>query len=125
MNTREQAKKYYKWANEDQLDCLVMHSDIMGGFHHSCGEIRPCGDSGIVINEQWAPYFATFDYNSLTKAVVLAHDRMIRFQISPSGPRMLKFTYHKRNTREGDIAKRHPTIEDAIIDVRKYFPEQE
>ena len=121
MNTRERAKEFYPWANEDQLDCLVMHNDLMCGFHHSYGKIKASGENGILINEQNANSFATFDYDYLTKAVVLAHDRMIRFSISPSGPRILRLTYHKRKLRSGDMAERHPTIEAAIEKVRTFW----
>jgi len=123
MNNRERAKNYYPWANEAQIDCLVMHNDLMKGFHHSRGIMRPCGINGIEINEQYAHGFATYDFNYLTRAVLLAHDRCIRFEISPSGPRMLKFSYHKRFDREGQMHQRHPTIEDAINDFRKDWPQ--
>ena len=122
MDIRERAKHYYEWANEAQIDCLVMHNDLMGGFHHSRGIMRPCGKNGIEINEQYASNFSTFDYNYLTKAVLLAHDRCIRFCISPSGPGMLKFHYHKRTKREGQFHERHPTIEEAIKSHRKVWP---
>lgn len=122
MNTAERAKEYYPWANDAQVECLVMHNDLMKGFHHSRGIMRPCGKNGIEINEHWAHYFSTFDYDYLTKAVILAHDRMIRFEISPSGPGMLKFHYHKRYVREGRMDERHPTIETAIEDFRKIHP---
>lgn len=89
------------------------------------GKIEACGEQGLTINSKASHYMSTFDYSNLTKAVVLAHDRMIRFQIEPSGPRMLKFIAHKRHTREGDYCERHPTIEEAIITVREQYPCEE
>jgi hypothetical protein len=89
------------------------------------GKIQASGEQGLFINSKASHYMSTFDYSNLTKAVVIAHDRMIRFQIEPSGPRMLKFTAHKRHLREGRMYERHPTMEEAISNVRKQYPSDE
>lgn len=104
--------------NADQLECFELLCDIHGGGNHLFGKIHPCGESGIYINSTCTHYMSTFDYSNLTRAVVLAHDRMIRFEIEPSGPRMLKLIAHKRHSRDGRMHERHPTIEDAITDIR-------
>lgn len=114
--------KHYPWLNADQRECFDFLCDIHGGGNHMFGKIQACGERGLSINSTSAHYMSTFDYSALTTAVVLAHDRMIRFQIEPSGPRMLKFVAHKRHQREGRMNERHPTIEDAINNVRKQYP---
>lgn len=111
--------KQYPWMNADQLECFDFLCEIHGGGNHMWGKLYPCGESGIYINSIGAHYMSTFDFSNLTKAVVLAHDRMIRFEIEPSGPRMLKLVAHKRHSRTGPMHQRHPTIEDAIASVRK------
>lgn len=103
---------------DDQFECLMMLSDLFGGMHHVFGNIQPSGN-GIMINTKHVGSFATFDFDGLTRAVVMAHDRMIRFEIAPSGPGMLKLFFYKRHTRDGSMSKRHPTMEDHIASIRK------
>ena len=63
--------------------------------------------------------FATWDFDQLTRLVIGAHDECIRLQIAPSGPGMLSVMMWPREDREGNMSKRHPTIEQAITDYRK------
>ena len=110
--------EYYPWMSDNQFECFVMICDLVGGEHHLCGKVKECGPNGIQINSSnygWS----TYDFNLLTNAVIMAHDRMIRFEISPSGPGLLKFSLHKRKSREGRMHERHPTIEDAIKRLRE------
>lgn len=103
-----------KWMNNDQRECFEMLCDLCKGAHHIGGTPKPSGPTGILINIQYGFYAATYDFSGLTEAVIMAHDRCIRFAIEPSGPGMLKLLFHKRHTRVGDIAERHPTIKEAI-----------
>lgn len=119
-------KYYYSdhpWMNDDQKECFELLCDIHGGGNHVFGKIYPMQSHGIYINSTCSHYMSTFDFDNLTRAVVLAHDRMIRFQIEPSGPNMLKLCFSKRKSREGRMHERHPTIESAIIDIRKQYGE--
>lgn len=104
------------WMTDDQWECAQMIRDLFRGFHHVSGKIKPNrgGVEVSVYDERWA---ATFDTDGLTRAVVMAHDRMIRFQIASSSPKRLKLYLDKR-TREGDLYSRHPTIEEAIASAR-------
>lgn len=113
-------KNEYKWMTPDQFECLQFLSDLFYGMNHVYGIIRPLGDSGITINARnCCNFFGTVDYNNLTRAVIMAHDRCIRFSIEPSGPQMLKLCISKRKKREGQLHERHPTIEQAVLDIRK------
>jgi hypothetical protein len=115
---------YYKgfpWMNSDQLECYELLCDIHDGGNRLFGKIYPCGESGIYINSTCSHYMSTFDYSNLTRAVVLAHDRMIRFQIEPSRNGVLKLIAHKRHKRDGRMNERHPTIEDAIANIRDQY----
>ena len=102
---------------DDQWECAKLLADLFGGFHHITTPIRAFG-SGIELNAH-ANHLATYDFDGLTRLVVLAHDRMVRAEIRPSGPRMLKFALWKRHTREGSMFERHPTMEDAVRTVRQ------
>jgi hypothetical protein len=101
---------------EDQRACYEMLAEVVGGKHHIYYEVKPWGD-GIAtsIIQGWA----TFDFNQLTRAVVLAHDRMVRVEIGASGPCMVRLILHKRHKRAlGPMYDRHPAIEDAIRHIR-------
>jgi len=106
----------YPWMTDDQFECFDMLCDLFGGAHHIQGKVKPCG-AGIETNSRHCG-FSTFDYNTLTKAVVFAHDRCIRFGIEPSGPGLLKLCLHKRHQRDGRMYERHPTLEEHANSIR-------
>lgn len=66
---------------------------------------------------------ATIDSNGLTNLVIGAHDNCIRVSIEAIAPRLYKIRMHKRHCREGEISRRHPTIEQAVAQYRKYYGE--
>ena len=108
----------YNWMSDDQWECFEMLCDLCKGAHHIGGKVKPWG-KGIAVNLRYGFYAATYDYNGLTRAVIMAHDRCIRFEIEPSGPGMLRLVFHKRHLREGgEMHERHPTLESAIEMVR-------
>ena len=118
---RETDKCYrQEWMSDDQWECACLMADIVEGFHHVPSKIKPWG-TGIEtsIHGSWA----TFDFNQLTVAVVLAHDRMIRVEVSSSSPRLFKIMFHKRESRKGSISRRHPTLEDAMLSIRSNYAE--
>jgi hypothetical protein len=116
------SSKYYRkeWMSDDQWECYQLLADLWHGFHHVHGRVHEWG-RGIKINT-WHTRLATYDFDGLTRLVLLAHDAMIRVEIIPSGPRLVGLTLHKRHAREGDMSERHPTIEDALATHRKYHP---
>ncbi len=89
------------------------------GLHH-CPDIHKANEGGEF--EHWWvntwETLSTFDFDGLTRLVVSAHDECIRAQIMSSGPRMVKIMLHNRKGRDGGFAERHPTIEDAILEIR-------
>ena len=98
------------WMSDDQYEAYRMLADLFGGDHHLTN-VRPFG-IGIEMNHRGE--LATFDYNLLSRAVFMAHDRSIRFAVSSSGPGMIKLILHKRHMREGNMCQRHPTLAKAI-----------
>lgn len=105
--------------SEEQRECYHLLCDLMGGKHHIDGSIREWG-YGIYWNQLSS--VSTFDYDLLTRAVILAHDRCIRLEIRPAGPRNIAFAFTKRR-RDGRMSERHPTIEDAVAAVRRAWPQ--
>ena len=113
MNHKEHGRQ--DWMSDDQYECACLFADVVGGFHHIYGKLKAWGD-GVETNVLGS--WATFDFDQLTRIVVLGHDRMIRIEIQASGPRMFRVVMHKRHTREGRMSQKHPTIESAILTVR-------
>ena len=107
-------EKFYRadWMTDEQWACANMLADLFGGFHHLQRPPKKWG-RGICLDTSFG-CFASFDYDDLTRAVFLAHDRAIRFEIAPSGPRMLKLCLHYRGRRDGTMMERHPTLEGAV-----------
>jgi len=100
-----------KWMDDGQYECAEMFADLMCGWHH-CRKIHRAG-SGVKMSVSGGK-LATFDFDLLTKLVIMAHDRCIRAEISHSGPRMVSIILHKREAREGAMHRRHPTIHEAV-----------
>ena len=100
------------WMTDDQWQCAQMFADVVGGFHHVYGKFKPFG-SGVKVSD-YGSRWATFDSDRLTRLVILAHDRMIRVEVTPSGPGRIGFALWKRYKREGAMSERHPTMEQAI-----------
>lgn len=59
---------------------------------------------------------ATFDYNQLTRLVLVAHENSVRLSVSPCSPRHLKFAMFQREhyTKDKPFHAHHPTIYEAI-----------
>ena len=119
MTHDPETRHRHDWMSDDQWECVKMFADVVGGFHHVTGTFKPQGD-GIKVSA-YASRWATFDFDGLTRLVLLAHDRMIRVAVAPSGPRMIGFEMWKRHTREGSMSERHPTIEQALALHRRTF----
>lgn len=60
---------------------------------------------------------ATFDGDALTRMVIVAHELCCRVEVRPHNPGHLLVCLWERD-REGGMSERHPTIEQAIADVR-------
>lgn len=90
-----------------------------GGEHHFPSKIKECG-YGWEINDNHGG-LATFDFNQLTRLVVMAHDKCIRVGIVPVNYMYLKITLHKR-TRGESMTSSHPTLEDHIKFIRDRMP---
>lgn len=86
-------------------------SEIYFGKHHLPSEIKPYGE-GWYINHHGD--LSTFDFDTLTRLVFLAHDSCIRVGLSQGGPRAIKIAIWKREGRTGHMYARHPTIEQAL-----------
>jgi hypothetical protein len=61
---------------------------------------------------------STFDFDKLTRLVVLCHDHCIRCEVEGAAPKYLRLNFTHRVGRVGSGYEQHPTIEDAIARMR-------
>jgi hypothetical protein len=99
---------------DKQSQCYDLLCALFRGSHHLDGTIRECGEG---IEYIFFGSMATWDFDELTRLVVLAHDRCIRAEVHPCTPQMLRLFLHVRE-RTGSVSHRHPTIEDAMASCR-------
>lgn len=93
-------------------------AELYYGEHHIPGyKVHEWGDGFCVKHDRGG--LSTFDYNELTRLVLMAHDKCYRVDISPLAPRYLRIAIWKRFGREGGFSSRHPTIEQAIESYNK------
>lgn len=101
---------------EAQRACFDLLCDVFHGEHHAPERIYAFG-RGIKCNAE-IHRLSTFDFDYLTRLVVLAHDACVRVEIVSSGPGRIGLVLHKRAGRTGSSYDRHPTMEEAIERVR-------
>lgn len=116
-----------KRTNTEMSPLGITVADLLGyvfaGIYHM--------DTSMLIRVDWSNRdvievnhyggLATWDFNELTKLVVVAHDMMLRMEVRQSGPRRVGMAFWQRRTREGGIAERMPTIEQQIEAIRKGY----
>lgn len=99
-------------------EATAFFSELYGGEHHIPNyKIFEFGSGWMV--RDYTSVWSTFDFNSLTKFVLMCHDKCIRGEIRPHTFIEIKVIIHKRQDREGGFSTRHPTIETAIEKFRK------
>ena len=84
-----------------------------GGEHHFPNKIKECGHGWSMVHNS---DFATYDFNNLTKLVLMAHRYAIRVELKTVGFNKIRIAIWQR-VRDGKIYERHPTIEDAINNI--------
>jgi hypothetical protein len=108
-----------QWMTEDQRYCYEMLCDWLCGAHH-VPIVKPFG-TGIKVSV-YSCRLSTYDFDQLTRLVLLAHDRCVRVELANGGPSRTGVILHRRHAREGCISQQHPTIEKALARHRKRFP---
>ena len=96
-------------------DATDFFRDFYFGEHHFPSELKESGYGWCVT--QLNASLSTYDFNHLTRLVVMAHDRCIRVELKPFGMNRLKIIITKRE-RDGGYSERHPTLEAAIEYIR-------
>lgn len=95
-----------------EQEAIDFFSEYYGGEHHIPGFKPKQFGLGWCVNDNRGD-IATFDFNGLTRLVLMAHDKCIRVGLQPIRNGLMTISIHKRE-REGSMSERHPTIEQAI-----------
>jgi hypothetical protein len=69
----------------------------------------------------WYKGLGTFDFSELTRLVFLCHEARIRGYIGPLAHRYLEIHLSER-VADGDMARRHPGLQEAVNAWREEFP---
>lgn len=62
---------------------------------------------------------STYDFDQLTRLVLVAHDNCVRASVQASGLRMVKIALYPRFTRTGSISEKCPEIDEHIAELRR------
>jgi hypothetical protein len=100
---------------KEQVETIL--SRAYRGLHNVPGKLKILGLDLIEISVPTCT-LATFDNDSLTRLVVMAHDECVRMCMRNSGPGQIYLRFTPR-IREGNFCERHDTIEQAIQNIRK------
>ena len=84
--------------------------EFFKGKHHFPAKMKEWGN-GWCINSLFG--LATYDFDTLTRLVLMAHDKCVRVELQSAGLHGIKIILHKRK-REGSMYERHPTIEKVL-----------
>jgi len=68
----------------------------------------------------WQREMGTFDFSQLTMLVFLCHEARIRCSVE-SAMKHLRLSFWQRKA-EGDMAVRHPNLDEAVKAFREYLP---
>lgn len=105
------------WMSDDQWRCAQLIAEVFGGFHH-LPEFKSCAD-GVRV-KPYANDLGTWDFDHLTRLVILAHVRCIRVAVLASGMK-LEVRAYARDPNGTTSFKRHPNLHEAIA---RYAPEE-
>lgn len=76
------------------------------------------GGAGVRFTMSSPRELSTWDFDTLSRLVIAAHEECIRISIEGAPGSKLKILMFPRLGREGRMSERHPTIEQAVADYR-------
>ena len=126
MKTKEEIEKHLSYyTSEKPSECAMRVAALLDewiGLHHfdepTLKKIEWRNDRFIVLKiskHSMAGQLATYDFDTLTTLVFLAHDHCIRVGIGPCNPQFMEIMFHPRGFRTGGMSVRHPTLESAVV----------
>lgn len=101
---------------------VAFFAKFYGGEHHIPRPgVRERG-TGWYVNHREGNELASFDSDSLTRLVFLAHDRCVRVAINDCGLGMVRICIWQRARTADRFWARHPTLEQAVASWRERNP---
>jgi len=91
-------------------------SDLYGGPHHIPSKLKRFGLGWAVI---FHGDLASYDGDMLTRLVFMAHDHCVRASVQSGRGGRGMIAIHPR-IRAGRLMQRHPTLEEAVEQWRKF-----
>jgi hypothetical protein len=98
--------------------------DVFAGIYHLDDKklrLVDWGDSYVISVQLSHTTLATWDSDSLTRLVVLSHDRCLRLAISARTVNTLQLMFHWRQ-RGASVMEGLPTMEEHLALIRRYYP---
>jgi len=112
-NKKDDTMKQQKEAlTPDQELCKATLSEWAYGAHH----LPPVKTFGQGIAVSWIGDMSTFDFDGLTRLVLIAHRDAVRISIQAGSPRAIRIIASKR--KHGSDLKmweRHPSLDDLSL----------
>lgn len=94
---------------------------FVDGLHHLDRPERIKWSCDHYIEVLWYGVLSSYDFSTLTRLVLLAHDHAVRVEIRPCNMRYVRLCFTPRE-REGNISTRHPTVEEVLAQWREPHP---
>lgn len=94
---------------------------VFRGIYHISRELKRAQFDGFNFTFCHYGVVATYDFDELTRMVICAHDLCLRLEVSAAAPKYLRISLSQR-TPDGDYYHRHPTIEEAVVNLRNTYP---
>lgn len=87
-------------------------SHIPGPYVDGDKNVRRWGAYGWCVRHMGD--LATYDFDTLTRLVLLAHEWRLRAALSPAGPRRISISITRRDPSSTHVVMYHPTIDEAV-----------
>lgn len=104
-------------------DAADLLGDLFLGIYHMdskhLAKVDWSNDHHIAVTVYGA--MSTYDNDMLTRLVLLSHDRMLRVEISARTHKYVGLLFHRRHGRHGPIARRMPTLEAHVAQLRRHY----
>ena len=114
----------HEWLNNPNMSELgIKVADILGqifgGIYHISHLIKKTDwTDSFCIEIKMDQELSNYDFDNLTRLMVMCSDNLIRFSITPLNFRYTKLQFWQRESRTGDISKRLPDLESHLADIR-------
>lgn len=96
-------------------EAIAFFAMFYRGEHHLPAEVKHYGYGWSILDRN---SFSTYDFNGLTRLVVMAHDKAFRVELVPKPNNKMLIAIWKRR-RDGGMTESHPTLESHVEGIRE------